>query len=61
MGLSLPFGDGGIGILRWLWLKSKGCVALHHPASLKLGSDSWRCRCDTQLAALNQAQKSILS
>lgn len=28
---------------------------------LNWGSDSWRCRSDTQLGALNQAQKSILS
>lgn len=62
MGLSLPFSlraaptawDGGIRILCWPWLKSKGCVALCHPASLELGSDA-------QLAALNQAQQSILS
>lgn len=68
--LSLPFGistaptawDGGMRILCWLWLKSNGWVA---PCTtqqvLNWGSDSWRCRSDTRLGALNQAQKSILS
>lgn len=34
--------DGGIGILCWLWLKSKGCMTLHHPASRKLRSGTCR-------------------